>query len=270
VERHDDGALIIYTDGSCLPKPRRGGFAYLLITEDDAGNEVTFPYSPPGRLGATIGEMELTAVIEALRTITGSASPVSLKNYNKVVIYADSLYVVDHVGAAETTWPRAGWLTRENEPVMNPDLWQELVRLKRRAGRVEIRHVKAHRKNPYNKQVDKLAKESANLVDRSRPVRMVARKTSQRQTEPGVVPITGQIETIRIIVVRAISARHHAYKYEVIDEDSANFGAVDDAFARNEVAAMRRGRRYEVRFSEGKRGRWIEEVVAEVPPEATE
>ena len=27
VELHDDNALVIYTDGSCLQKPRRGGYA---------------------------------------------------------------------------------------------------------------------------------------------------------------------------------------------------------------------------------------------------
>jgi RNase H len=72
VEIHDDNALVIYTDGSCLPRPRRGGFAYLLVSVDQAGAEVTFPYNPPGRLGATNNEMELTAVVEALRAVTGS------------------------------------------------------------------------------------------------------------------------------------------------------------------------------------------------------
>jgi hypothetical protein len=138
-----------------------------------------------------------------------------------------------------------------------------LIRLKRRAGRVDFRHVKAHKTNPYNKRVDKLAKNSAELADRTRPGPMVARRTSPRKTEPRVVPMEGQVETIRIILVRAISARHHAYKYEIVGEHSKHLGAIDDTFARNDVA-LRRNHLYEVRFSESGRGRWIEEVVGEV------
>jgi hypothetical protein len=75
----------------------------------------------------------------------------------------------------------------------------------------------------------------------------------------------GQTGVIRIVVVRPIPGRpHHAYKYEVVREDSPHFGAVDDAFATNEIA-MRRAHIYEVRFAEAdRRGRWIEEVVREI------
>jgi ribonuclease HI len=264
MERHDDNALIIYTDGSCLQKPRRGGYAYSLITEDAEGKELPIDYWPPGTLGATIGEMELTAVVEALRTVTGSQSPVPRSSYEKIVIYSDSLYVVDNLYTAEHVWPRNDWLTRENEPVHSPELWRELIRLKRRAGRVELRHVKGHKSNPHNKRVDKLAGQSAELADRSRPTRMVTRKRSARKTEHRVVPMKGQTEAIRIISVRAISPNHHSYRYEVVAEGSEQFGAVDEAFARNDAVALRRAHIYEVRFTESGRGRWIEEMVREI------
>jgi len=209
--------------------------------------------------------MELRACIEALRMIGGHHCPVPPSRYSKVVVYTDSMYVLDGVPRAEHHWPKSGWLTRENEPVMSPELWKELVKLKRRAGRVEFRRVEAHKTNPHNKRVDKLAKESADMADRSRlQGRIVGRKLSPRKTEARVVPMRGQVETIRIIVVRHISANHHSYKYEVVGEMSPDRGAVDDAFAKNEKIAMRRAHIYEVRFSEGDRGRWIEEVVAEV------
>jgi ribonuclease HI len=266
MERHDDNALIIYTDGSCKANPRRGGFAFILLTEDEAGEERLLEYNPPGSLGATNNEMELTAAIEALRLVTGQNSPVPRDSFAKIVVYADSLTVVDGIHSAESDWPRRDWLTRANEPVLNPDLWQELVRLKRRAGWVEFRHVKAHKTNAYNRRADKLAKEAADLAKRARLApKMVTRKRSPRQTEPRVVPMSGQTETIRILVVRAIRGQpHHAYKYEVVREESPDFQSVDDAFALNERAAMRRAHIYEVRFAEGDRGRWIEEVLREI------
>jgi hypothetical protein len=94
---------------------------------------------------------------------------------------------------------------------------------------------------------------------------MVGRKTSTQKTEPRIVPMRGQTETIRIVVVRPIPGQpHHAYKYEVVGEDSPNRGAVDDAFAKNDVAALRRAHIYEIRFSEEGSGRWIQEVVREI------
>jgi ribonuclease HI len=53
VEIHDDNALVIYTDGSCKNKPRRGGYAFILVAVDEAGLPVTHEYAPPGSLGAT-------------------------------------------------------------------------------------------------------------------------------------------------------------------------------------------------------------------------
>ena len=267
MERHDDDALVIYTDGSCKPKPRRGGYAFLLLTEDGAGEELLHEYNPPGALGATNNEMELTACVEALRLVTSQHPPVAKNSYRKIVVYADSMLVVNGIRSAEFDWPGRRWLTRENEPVLNPDLWQELVKLKKKAGRVEFRHVKAHKTNPYNKRVDELAGESADLAWRDQAVpKKVARKTSPHRTEPRVVPMAGQTETIRIIVVRGIRGQpHHAYKYEVVRENSPHFQAVDDAFAMNGQVAMRRNFIYEVRFAEaGRRGRWIEEVVREI------
>lgn len=266
MERHDENALIIYTDGSSKPKPRRGGWAFVLLTEDDEGEELVLTYSGAGWFGATNIEMELTACIEALRLVTSQSPPVSKSSYRKIVIYADLFLIVTGSTAAERSWPERGWLTLDNEPVANVELWEELVRLKKRAGWVEVRHVKGHKKNRYNNLADKLAKEAADFArEPHRPKKKVTRKRTSRQTEPRVVPMRGQTETIRIIVVQANPGRpNHKYKYEVVGEKSPNLGDVDEAFAKNDIA-MRRSRTYEVRFAEAERGgRWIEEVVREI------
>jgi ribonuclease HI len=210
--------------------------------------------------------MELKACIEALRLATGNHCPVAPDGYDKIVIFTDSMYVLEGVPRAEHIWPKNNWLTRENEPVMSPDLWKELLRLKRRAGRVEFKKVKAHKTNPHNKRVDVLAKESADLAGGGRPTpRMVARKLSPRKTEARVVPMRGQTETIRIVVVRPVQGQPHAaYKYEVVGEGSPDHGAVDDAFCRHAVGQLRRAHIYEVRFADAGSGRWIEEVVQEI------
>lgn len=263
MERHDDNALIVYTDGSCKNSPRRGGFAFSLVIAAGEVDEI-HDYNPPGVLGATNNEMELRGAIEALRLIGSPHCPVARARYEKVVLYTDSMYVLDGVPRAETYWPQNVWMTRENEPVLSPEKRKELIRLKKRVGRVEFRRVAGHKTNPHNKRVDKLAKESADLADRSRlPGRLVGRKLSKRSTEARSVPMRGQVEAIRIVVVRHVSARNQAYKYEVVGEKSPDLGAVDDVFAKQDIW-MRRGHVYEVRFADAGRGRWIDEVIREI------
>lgn len=266
MERHDDNALIIYTDGSCLQKPRRGGYAYRFVATDEPGDEVVYDFSPPGYVGATSNEMELTACIEALKHANGRHSPIARTTYEKIVIYTDSIYVQDHVYLAEVVWPTNGWITREGEPVLSPDLWNELIRQKQLAGRVEFRRVQGHKTNPHNKAVDKLAKESAQVANKQMLSRRVARrKTTSQKTVPRSVRMRGQIDMIRIISVRDIRGqRHHAYKYEIIGDQSPDLGAVDDVFAADGEVELAVGHHYEVCFASPGRGRWIQEVLREI------
>ena len=277
MEPHDDNALIIYTDGSCLAKPRRGGYAYRLVTIDQNGDEAVVDFGSPGSLGATNNQMELIACIEALKHVSSRHSPIPRSSYEKVVLYTDSMYVLDGIYPAEAVWPINGWLTQEGEPVHNRDLWSDLVREKQRFRRVEFRRVEGHRTNPHNKAVDKLAKGAARLVRAGGPVPkrqmpappIVRRRTSSRKTEPRSVAMRGQTETIRIVTARNIPGQqYHAYKYEVSRGDSPDFEAVDDAFALNGQVALRPGHTYEVLFARRGEGRWIREVIGEIVPDS--
>lgn len=280
LELHDDDALIIYTDGSMLSRPRRGGFAFRVLWTDADGYEQHEDYAPEGQLGATNNEMELTACVEALRLVTGRRPPVPPEAYRKIVVYVDSAYVCNHIGMAQTTWPQAGWIGRSGEPILNADLWQELIRLKQKAGRVEFRKVKAHqrkdRRNPHNHAVDKLAKDSARRARRQTPgAPLVTRKTSSATVAPAGVPMDGQVETIRIVSEKRVPRLRPLttqYKYEVVRADSPNFGHVDDAFAEDTIGLMRRNGHYDVRFTsnEERSGRWIEEIVEQRDPEASD
>jgi ribonuclease HI len=136
VERHDDDALIIYTDGSCLSRPRRGGYAFRLVWVRADGTEQRFDVTGQGFVGATNNQMELTACVEGLKHVTGRHSAVPGGAYRKIVVYADSAYVVDNVYNARFVWPRTKWMTAEGEPVLNAELWRELIRLAQKAGRV--------------------------------------------------------------------------------------------------------------------------------------
>src|SRR5262245_37690484 len=103
----------VFTDGACLGNPGPGGWAAILRF---GGHEKVLSGGAPA---TTNNRMELTAVIEALKALT---RPVS------AVVCTDSQYVIKGFTEWIAGWQRRGWLTSQNKPVENQDLWQALLR----------------------------------------------------------------------------------------------------------------------------------------------
>jgi ribonuclease HI/uncharacterized phage-like protein YoqJ len=95
--------------------------------------------------------MELSAALEAVRSLTGPLDVVS-----------DSTYVVNCFRDRWWEgWIRRGWVNSKKEPVANRDLWEPLVETVRDRGDVRFRWVKGHSGDPMNDLVDRLAVEAA-------------------------------------------------------------------------------------------------------------
>jgi ribonuclease HI len=154
-----ENSLHIYTDGSSLPSPRRGGIGIRFLLIDSEGREEIIDSRHAGYKGATNNQMELQACIEALEEASdrGLASSIG-----KIVVHTDSQYVVGNVNQAKFTWPKQRWMTRLGTPVLNVDLWKRLVRaIKNAERRVDFEWVQGHSKDLHNRAVDKMAKGSA-------------------------------------------------------------------------------------------------------------
>jgi len=137
----------VYTDGSCHPSnPGPGGWASVLIAD---GDEVTILKG--GARASTNNIMELTAVIEALKT---------LKAGSDVEVITDSMYVKNGITAWIKKWRTNGWRTADKKPVKNKDLWVSLYELDKSLN-ITWLWTKAHAGNKYNEMVDTLAKEQA-------------------------------------------------------------------------------------------------------------
>ena len=97
----DDNAINVFTDGSMKERPRRGGVGYRIVTVDNGGHEVTWDSDLAGYLGATNNEMELQAVILALKHVSGRRPPVDLRRFNKIVVRDRlALRSAEHAGRA--------------------------------------------------------------------------------------------------------------------------------------------------------------------------
>src|SRR5437762_914401 len=149
-------AINIYTDGSAFSKPRAGGMGVRLVLVDWDANEEVEDHVLDGHVSATNNQMELRACTRGLQL--AYEHPRS-RDYQRRVVFSDSRYVVDNWRSAIDSWPNSGWRTREGAPVLNVELWKQLVNCIARTGRpVDFVWVKGHAKDQHNKVVDKLAK----------------------------------------------------------------------------------------------------------------
>ncbi len=132
----------IFTDGACSGNPGPGGWGAILrfgkITKELSGGEAQ----------TTNNRMELSAVIAALS---------ALKEPCNVILTSDSKYIIDAVtlGWAKK-WQANGWMRNKKDKALNPDLWEELLRLLS-IHSVEFVWVKGHAGHPENERCDALA-----------------------------------------------------------------------------------------------------------------
>lgn len=135
----------IYCDGACSPNPGLGGWGALLIALDHDGHTRELSGAEHA---TTNNRMELTAAIMALR---------ALKRPCEVTLHTDSQYLRNAFEQGWLrNWQRNGWLTRAKTPVLNEDLWRELLELDG-LHRIAWTWVRGHADNVLHNRVDALA-----------------------------------------------------------------------------------------------------------------
>ncbi len=132
----------IYTDGACSGNPGPGGWA--AIIKSRGKTKEIYGYES----NTTNNRMELTSVIEALKTI---------KKPSKINIYTDSRYLKDGITLWLEKWLQRGWKTSSGTSVKNQDLWQKLLELSKKH-QISWHWIQAHKNHPENEKCDKLAK----------------------------------------------------------------------------------------------------------------
>ena len=134
--------VTLYTDGACSGNPGPGGWGAILefngVEKELSG----------GESATTNNRMELTAVLTALAL---------LKEPCVVELYSDSKYVVDAIEKGWLYgWQKKGWIKADKKPVLNVDLWQQLLPQLARH-QVHLHWVKGHAENEKNNRCDQLA-----------------------------------------------------------------------------------------------------------------
>ncbi len=144
----DTEPIVIYTDGGCSGNPGPGGWAFVL--NDGSVRRERSGGSP----ATTNNRMELTAVIEALKTVQSE-----LKDAGRPIeLYTDSQYVKNGISAWIHNWERNGWQTSNKKPVKNKEYWQKLKALTDKLS-VEWHWVKGHSGNELNERCDQMVRQ---------------------------------------------------------------------------------------------------------------
>lgn len=132
----------IYTDGACSGNPGKGGWGAVLVY----GNKEKEISGADAK--TTNNRMELTAVIEALKT---------LKEPCNVTLTTDSKYVCDAINQEWVySWKKNNWKKADKKPALNVDLWEKLLELLKTHS-VTFVWVRGHNGHPYNERCDALA-----------------------------------------------------------------------------------------------------------------
>ena len=140
----------IFCDGACSGNPGPGGYGAILRYN---GHEKEIS---GGEAHTTNNRMELSGAMESLRRLTRPC---------RVIVTTDSQYLVKGMTEWISGWQRKGWLNSKKEPVLNRDLWEELVVLASRHT-IEWRWVRGHDGHAENERCDVLAREAVAEVTR--------------------------------------------------------------------------------------------------------
>ena len=135
----------IYTDGSCIGNPGKGGWAAIIFKNNEKKN------LKGSKDLTTNNQMELTATIKALEYISTK---------DKIQIYTDSKYVKQGITEWIKNWKNNNWKTASKQNVKNVDLWKELDNLSSNFD-IKWTWVKGHSDVTYNNEVDELARNAA-------------------------------------------------------------------------------------------------------------
>ena len=137
--------IIVYTDGGARGNGKEdcvSAWAYTLSYGEH------YKENKGATFGATNNQMEMTAIIEALKAIKNKTIPIKL--------HSDSAYCITGITSWIHNWKKKGWINSKKEPVENKELWIEMDQLVKEFTSIEFIKVKGHADVAGNIRVDAL------------------------------------------------------------------------------------------------------------------
>ena len=145
--------ILVYTDGSSLGNPGKGGWGVIFI----AGKRIL-------ELGGTFknvtnNQMEMWALKEALKFLVEK----DVQNY-EIEFRIDSKYVIDGITKWIYNWKKNNWKKADKKPVLNKELWEEILNAKKLVeenNKISFTHIRGHQGEEFNERADEIARKFA-------------------------------------------------------------------------------------------------------------
>ena len=154
--------IVINTDGACRGNQNSeniGAWAYTIEHRGEISE------GSGTAINTTNNQMELTAVIEALRAVTD--------RHQTVIIRTDSRYVQKGIVEWMYGWKIRGWKKANGDTIENQYLWESLDAQYSRFVRSPIvEHVKGHSGDEGNEKVDALCNKAMDTLTDSKFVNL--------------------------------------------------------------------------------------------------
>lgn len=142
--------IIIYTDGSARGNPGPAGWGAVILIDKKK-------FEIGGReKHATNNQMEIRAVIEALKFLKKNLPAQAGKIKSEINIFSDSKYVIHGITEWIFNWQKNNWRNANKKPVLNKELWQELFELVQDF-EIKWTYVEGHTGIEHNERADEIA-----------------------------------------------------------------------------------------------------------------
>lgn len=138
---------IIFSDGSALGNPGRGGFGTVVISSKKTVTELGEREVP-----TTNNKMEITGLLYGLRRLQGESGD--------VLCCTDSKYAINAVTKWIHGWKKNNWMTTAKKPVEHRELFEEideLINNYKEHGKIDFRYVPGHVGVLGNERCDAIA-----------------------------------------------------------------------------------------------------------------
>lgn len=199
---------------------------------------------------STNQRMELMACIEGLKWVRRN---VPWEGVTCVLVVTDSQYVRRFIDIA-SAWKRNGWRNRDGRPILNDDLWDDLLKARLKAG-IRTEFVWEEGKTTeIGNRVHKLAKAAAKRggLDRDRGYKPGSFCRSMVKGGAALpYPSAGQVAVIRPYAKKPVSKVEEIISFNIFDEVAQTYNSKFYAFTTPLMAFdPHRWKRYRVQFND--------------------
>ncbi len=246
---YDPNAVKIYTDGSAMPNPGRGGVGVIIEFPDSF--ELDNIEISEGYFESTNNRMELIACITAIQWLRSNGSNAKI---TRAIIITDSEYVYSNYSNAQY-WKKDSWVNKYGKPYENKDLWDIFLKERQKISfHNEIKWERG-KTRPILNRVDSLAKQGAKSPSEKDFGFQAGKYTATRSgSKKGATlyPANNQKEIIRVYRKNIYGKNNNElYKitFDVYNESKGMYEEKYVAYKGKDCITLERNHCYKVSFN---------------------